>query len=82
MISDTVNLRGMSLSHMGHLTVLMVYSSKFTHVKLKGPNKSNSKQFTKSTPDIELLLNHQSTTRLIFRRKNLPLIYLQHIFCC
>ena len=40
MISDTVNLKGMSLSHMRHVTVLLVFSSKFTHVKMKGPNKT------------------------------------------
>ena len=40
MISDTVNPKGMSLSRMRHVTVLLVFSLKFTHVKMKGPNKS------------------------------------------
>ena len=40
MISDTVNPKGMSPSRMRHVTVLLVFSSKFTHVKMKEPNKS------------------------------------------
>ena len=43
MISDTVNLKGMSPSHI-HLAILVVFSSKFTHVKMKGPSKSNQIQ--------------------------------------
>ena len=40
MISNTVNPKGMSPSPMRHLTVLLVLFFKFTHVKIKGPNKS------------------------------------------
>ena len=40
MISNTVNPKGMSPSRMRHVTVLLVFSLKFTHVKMKGPNKS------------------------------------------
>ena len=39
MISDTVILKGTSLGRMRHVTVLFVFSSKFTRVKMKGPNK-------------------------------------------
>ena len=40
MISNTVNPKGMSQSCMRHVTVLLVFSLKFTHIKMKGPNKS------------------------------------------
>ena len=39
MSSNTVNPKGMSPSCMKHVTVLLVYSLKFTHVKMKGPKK-------------------------------------------
>ena len=39
MISNTVNPKGMSPSCMRHVTVLLVFSLKFTYVKMKGPNK-------------------------------------------
>ena len=40
MISNTVNPKGMSPSRMRHVTVLLVFSLKLTHVKMKGPDKS------------------------------------------
>ena len=40
MISNTVNPKGMSLRRMRQVAVLLVFSLKFTHVKMKGPNKS------------------------------------------
>ena len=38
MISNTVNSKGMSPSHMRHVAVLLVFSLKFTK-KMKGTNK-------------------------------------------
>ena len=35
---DVVNPKGMSPSHMRHVT-MSVFSLKFTHVKMKGPKK-------------------------------------------
>ena len=39
MISNTVKPKGMSPSGMRHVGVLLVFSLKFAHVKIKGPNK-------------------------------------------
>ena len=40
MISNTVNPKGMSPSRMRHVAMLFIFSLKFTHVKMKGTNKS------------------------------------------
>ena len=39
-ISNTVILKGLSPNCMRQVTVLLVFSLKFTHVKMKEPNKS------------------------------------------
>ena len=48
MISNTVNTKGMSPSCMRHVAVLLVFSLKFTYVKMKGPNKSINLTLSKS----------------------------------
>ena len=40
MVINTVIPKGMSPSHKRKVTVLLVFSLKFTRVKMKGPNKS------------------------------------------
>ena len=40
MVSNTIISKGMSPSRMRQVMVLLVFSLKFTHVKMKGPNKS------------------------------------------
>ena len=43
-ISDTVTLKGTSLCRMRQLRVFLVFSSKFTNVKMKGPNNLTQTQ--------------------------------------